>query len=145
MNQSRLNLIRFIKSSLSTQETVIHDSKGLFLHSIHLYFIFQCLNMINLISSFFGLDVKIMLKIWVCVGHVCFFNFKLDQKSREPSYKSKIEAMRLSKSNTMFIDFSHVMQFNDVLQKVVSNKYLRYFIQFSHFIIVYMYRCICVM
>ncbi|KAL2544993.1 protein of unknown function-containing protein [Forsythia ovata] len=34
--------------------------------------------------------------------------------------------MRPNKSNTMFIDFSHVMRFNDVLQKAISNEFLRF-------------------
>ncbi|CAL5410635.1 unnamed protein product [Camellia sinensis] len=53
-------------------------------------------------------------------------SFKLDQNSREPFYESEIEAMRPSESNTMFIDFSHVMRFNDVLQKAISDEYLRF-------------------
>uniref|UniRef100_A0A5B6YNW2 DNA replication licensing factor MCM6 n=1 Tax=Davidia involucrata TaxID=16924 RepID=A0A5B6YNW2_DAVIN len=53
-------------------------------------------------------------------------SFKLDQNSREPFYESEIEAMKPSESNTMFIDFSHVMRFNDVLQKAISDEYLRF-------------------
>ncbi|CAL5330375.1 unnamed protein product [Camellia sinensis] len=45
---------------------------------------------------------------------------------RKTSYESEIEAMRPSESNTMFIDFSHVMRFNDVLQKAISDEYLRF-------------------
>ncbi|KAI8524800.1 hypothetical protein RHMOL_Rhmol13G0177800 [Rhododendron molle] len=52
-------------------------------------------------------------------------SFRLDQTSREPFYESEIEAMRPSESNTMFIDFSHVMRFNDLLQKAISDEYLR--------------------
>ncbi|KAG5532019.1 hypothetical protein RHGRI_026593 [Rhododendron griersonianum] len=40
-------------------------------------------------------------------------------------YESEIEAMRPIESNTMFIDFSHVMCFNDLLQKAISDEYLR--------------------
>ncbi|KAI3523866.1 hypothetical protein L1887_02331 [Cichorium endivia] len=53
-------------------------------------------------------------------------SFKLDANSREPFYESEIEAMRPNESNTMFIDFSHVMRFNDVLQKAISDEYLRF-------------------
>ncbi|KAG5516150.1 hypothetical protein RHGRI_037009 [Rhododendron griersonianum] len=52
-------------------------------------------------------------------------SFRLDQTSREPFYESEIEAMRPSESNTMFIDFSHVMRFNDLLQRAISDEYLR--------------------
>jgi len=34
--------------------------------------------------------------------------------------------MRGSESSTMFIDFSHVMQFNNLLQKAISDEYLRF-------------------
>ncbi|XP_057510639.1 DNA replication licensing factor MCM6 isoform X2 [Actinidia eriantha] len=53
-------------------------------------------------------------------------SFRLDQNSREPFYESEIEAMRPNESNTMFIDFSHVMRFNDLLQKAISDEYLRF-------------------
>ncbi|KAM0067538.1 putative DNA helicase [Helianthus debilis subsp. tardiflorus] len=53
-------------------------------------------------------------------------SFRLDQNSRELFYESEIEAMRPNESNTMFIDFSHVMRFNDVLQKAISDEYLRF-------------------
>ncbi|PWA38956.1 DNA replication licensing factor Mcm6 [Artemisia annua] len=52
--------------------------------------------------------------------------FRLDPNSREPYYESEIEAMRPNESNTMFIDFAHVMRFNDVLQKAISDEYLRF-------------------
>ncbi|KAL5578374.1 hypothetical protein UlMin_020073 [Ulmus minor] len=42
------------------------------------------------------------------------------------SYEAEIEAMRENESNTMFIDFSHVMQYNDLLQKAISDEYLRF-------------------
>ncbi|TMW85280.1 hypothetical protein EJD97_023391, partial [Solanum chilense] len=41
-------------------------------------------------------------------------------------YESEIEAMRPNESNTMFIDFSHVMRFNDILQKAISDEFLRF-------------------
>lgn len=53
-------------------------------------------------------------------------SFKLDPNSREPYYAAEIEAMGQTESNTMFIDFSHVMRFNDILQKAISEEYLRF-------------------
>ncbi|KAK2981683.1 hypothetical protein RJ640_010453 [Escallonia rubra] len=53
-------------------------------------------------------------------------SFRLDSNSREPYYESEIEAMKPNESNTMFIDFSHVMRFNDILQKAISDEYLRF-------------------
>lgn len=41
-------------------------------------------------------------------------------------YDSEIESMRENESNTMFIDFSHIMSFSDVLQKAVSDEFLRF-------------------
>lgn len=57
------------------------------------------------------------------------FSFRLNPNSREPHYESEIEAMKPNESNTMFIDFSHVMRFNDVLQKAISDEFLRYFLK----------------
>ncbi|CAH9089528.1 unnamed protein product [Cuscuta epithymum] len=53
-------------------------------------------------------------------------SFRLDANSREPFYESEIEAMRPNESNTMFIDFSHVMRFNDLLQRAISDEFLRF-------------------
>ncbi|KAM3252074.1 DNA replication licensing factor MCM6 [Capsicum annuum] len=53
-------------------------------------------------------------------------SFRVDANSREPFYETEIEAMRPNESNTMFIDFSHVMCFNDVLQKAISDEFLRF-------------------
>ncbi|KAM3217374.1 hypothetical protein P3L10_026817 [Capsicum annuum] len=52
-------------------------------------------------------------------------SFRVDANLREPFYETEIEAMRPNESNTMFIDFSHVMRFNDVLQKAISDEFLR--------------------
>ncbi|CAA6671505.1 unnamed protein product [Spirodela intermedia] len=52
--------------------------------------------------------------------------FKDHQNSIEPFYESEIEAMKSKESTTMFVDFSHVMRFNDVLQKAISEEYLRF-------------------
>ena len=51
--------------------------------------------------------------------------FKLDPNAVEPFYESEIEAMRSKESTTMYVDFSHVMRFNDVLQKAIAEEYLR--------------------
>ncbi|OIT06439.1 PREDICTED: DNA replication licensing factor MCM6 [Nicotiana attenuata] len=53
-------------------------------------------------------------------------SFRVDANSRESFYESEIEAMRPNESNTMFIDFSHVMRFNDILQKAISDEFLRF-------------------
>nr|CAD1837144.1 unnamed protein product [Ananas comosus var. bracteatus] len=52
--------------------------------------------------------------------------FKLDPNAPEPLYEAEIEAMRSKESTTMYVDFSHVMRFNDVLQKAISEEYLRF-------------------
>ncbi|XP_020536006.1 DNA replication licensing factor MCM6 isoform X2 [Jatropha curcas] len=54
-------------------------------------------------------------------------SFRLDGQNNmgEAYYEAEIEAMRASESTTMFIDFSHVMRFDDDLQKAVANEYLR--------------------
>ncbi|GFP84175.1 DNA replication licensing factor mcm6 [Phtheirospermum japonicum] len=43
----------------------------------------------------------------------------------DPYYEAEVEAMRPNDSNTMFIDFSHVMRFNDVIQKAISEEFIR--------------------
>eukprot|EP00268_Persea_americana_P052479 TRINITY_DN5877_c0_g1_i1.p1 TRINITY_DN5877_c0_g1~~TRINITY_DN5877_c0_g1_i1.p1 ORF type:complete len:831 (-),score=179.28 TRINITY_DN5877_c0_g1_i1:344-2836(-) len=53
-------------------------------------------------------------------------SFKLHPNSPEPFYESEIEAMKAKESTTMFVDFSHVIRFNDVLQKAISEEYLRF-------------------
>ncbi|KAJ8476576.1 hypothetical protein OPV22_020303 [Ensete ventricosum] len=52
--------------------------------------------------------------------------FKHDPNAVEPFYETEIEAMRHKESTTMYVDFSHVMRFNDVLQKAISEEYLRF-------------------
>ncbi|XP_008783215.2 DNA replication licensing factor MCM6 [Phoenix dactylifera] len=52
--------------------------------------------------------------------------FKLDPNAMELFYESEIEAMRSKESTTMYVDFSHVMRFNDVLQKAIGEEYLRF-------------------
>ncbi|KMT06199.1 hypothetical protein BVRB_7g162700 [Beta vulgaris subsp. vulgaris] len=53
-------------------------------------------------------------------------SFRLDPNSRHPYYVSEIEVMEQSESTTMFIDFSHVMRFDDTLQKAISDEYFRF-------------------
>lgn len=54
-------------------------------------------------------------------------SFRLDghHNMEEAYYEAEIEAMRANESTTMFIDFSHVMHFNDLLQKAIADEYLR--------------------
>lgn len=47
-------------------------------------------------------------------------------QQREPYYEAETEAMKANESNTMFIDFSHVILYNDLLQKAISDEYLRF-------------------
>lgn len=46
--------------------------------------------------------------------------------SSEIFYEAEIEAMRANESTTMFIDFAHVMLFSDLIQKAISEEYLRF-------------------
>ncbi|KAG2398472.1 hypothetical protein LR48_Vigan468s005900 [Vigna angularis] len=52
-------------------------------------------------------------------------SFKSSQRN-EIQYEAEIEVMRVNESNTMFIDFSHVVKFSDLLQQTISDEYLRY-------------------
>lgn len=56
-----------------------------------------------------------------------WISFRLGN-SVEPYYEAEIEAMKASESTTMFIDFHHVMIFNNLLQKAISEEYLRFFL-----------------
>ncbi|KAI3944829.1 hypothetical protein MKW92_013269 [Papaver armeniacum] len=53
-------------------------------------------------------------------------SFKVDANAAEPYYVSEIEEMKAKESTTMFIDFSHVMRYNDILQTAISEEYLRF-------------------
>ena len=53
------------------------------------------------------------------------FSFRVDPDSRHPYYESEIGTMEEIESTTMFVDFSHVMRFDDTLQKAISDEYLR--------------------
>ncbi|GAB2234297.1 hypothetical protein Drorol1_Dr00003544 [Drosera rotundifolia] len=55
-----------------------------------------------------------------------FKTFRSDANSRDPYYVAEIEAMEANESSTMFVDFTHVMRFNDILQKSISDEYLRF-------------------
>ncbi|MED6143355.1 MCM DNA helicase complex subunit mcm6 [Stylosanthes scabra] len=56
-----------------------------------------------------------------------FLDFlKRSGNRNEPHYDAEIEVMRANESNTMFIDFEHVVTFSDVLQKAISDEYLRF-------------------
>ncbi|XP_077249548.1 minichromosome maintenance (MCM2/3/5) family protein [Tasmannia lanceolata] len=52
--------------------------------------------------------------------------FRLDPNSRELFYESELETMQSKESTTMFIDFSHIIRFNDKLQKAISEEFLRF-------------------
>ncbi|KAK1693772.1 hypothetical protein QYE76_010469 [Lolium multiflorum] len=52
--------------------------------------------------------------------------FKETEDAAEPFYDVEMEAMRSRESTTMYVDFAHVMRFNDVLQKAISEEYLRF-------------------
>ncbi|KAH7657840.1 DNA helicase protein [Dioscorea alata] len=52
--------------------------------------------------------------------------FKLNPNAAEPYYETEIDAMRDKESTTMYVDFTHVMKFNEVLQKAISEEYLRF-------------------
>jgi DNA replication licensing factor MCM6 len=43
----------------------------------------------------------------------------------EPFYEMEMEVMRSRESTAIDVDFAHVMRFNDVLQKAISEEYLR--------------------
>ncbi|WVZ21309.1 hypothetical protein V8G54_008631 [Vigna mungo] len=56
-----------------------------------------------------------------------FLDFlKRSSQRNEIQYEAEIEVMRVNESNTMFIDFSHVVKFSDLLQQTISDEYLRY-------------------
>ncbi|TYH85820.1 hypothetical protein ES332_D02G295300v1 [Gossypium tomentosum] len=51
---------------------------------------------------------------------------RLDPRMGESYYESEIQAMEANGSSTMYIDFSHVMLYNDILQKAIADEYLRF-------------------
>ncbi|XP_048229432.1 DNA replication licensing factor MCM6 [Ricinus communis] len=54
------------------------------------------------------------------------YRFDVKNSMGEDSYEAQIETMKVNESTTMFIDFSHVMRFNDLLQKAIADEYLRF-------------------
>lgn len=58
-----------------------------------------------------------------------FLDFRKSFRFRQQNelyYEEEVEVMISNESNTMFIDFEHVMKHNDVLQKAISDEYLRF-------------------
>ncbi|XP_013686950.2 DNA replication licensing factor MCM6 isoform X2 [Brassica napus] len=53
-------------------------------------------------------------------------SFRLDANKPGLYYEAEIEAIRGGESTMMYIDFSHVMRFNDALQKAIADEYLRF-------------------
>ncbi|EOX96800.1 Minichromosome maintenance (MCM2/3/5) family protein isoform 2 [Theobroma cacao] len=53
-------------------------------------------------------------------------SFRLNPQMGESHYEAEIQAMKGNESSTMFIDFSHVMLYNDILQKAIADEYLRF-------------------
>nr|VDD37724.1 unnamed protein product [Brassica oleracea] len=53
-------------------------------------------------------------------------SFRLDANKPGLYYEAEIEAIRGGESTMMYIDFSHVMGFNDALQKAIADEYLRF-------------------
>ncbi|KAG5395256.1 hypothetical protein IGI04_025219 [Brassica rapa subsp. trilocularis] len=53
-------------------------------------------------------------------------SFRLDANKPELYYEAEIEAIRGGESTMMYIDFSHVMSFNDALQRAIADEYLRF-------------------
>lgn len=52
-------------------------------------------------------------------------SFRISGGGGDAYYEAEIEAMSANESSTMFIDFSHVMVFNNLLQKAISDEFLR--------------------
>lgn len=50
----------------------------------------------------------------------------MDNNGREIFYEAEIEAMRANESSTMYVDFSHVMSYNNLLQKAISEEFHRF-------------------
>lgn len=50
---------------------------------------------------------------------------EMDSQGRTGYYVEELDKMWDSHCTTLAIDFNHIMQFNDLLQKVISEQYLR--------------------
>lgn len=101
------------------------DEKAVRVENIFLEFLKRFLSILFVFHIFF-----LFFPFWIWHRAI---SFRVDANSRESFYESEIEAMRPNESNTMFIDFSHVMRFNDILQKAISDEFLRYFIFYFSF------------
>ena len=111
----------FVDEKAVRVETIFLDFLRRFLLSLFQLWNFQFL------KNFVFLCVYIY--IYLCIFcEICGrnFSFRVGNNAAEPYYEAEIEAMRGSESSTMFIDFSHVMQFNNLLQKAISDEYLRF-------------------
>ncbi|KAG5006055.1 hypothetical protein AAZX31_09G046400 [Glycine max] len=53
-------------------------------------------------------------------------SFKSSSHRNELYYEAEIELMKSNDSNTMFVDFDHVIRFSDLLQQTISDEYLRF-------------------
>lgn len=90
--------------------------ENIFLEFLKRYFFLFFLQLKISVSRFRSIHLVICSRV---------SSFRTEGNAREPFYEAEIEAMRPNESNTMFIDFSHVMRFNDVLQKAISDEFLR--------------------
>lgn len=78
-------------------------------------------------SSFWiFVSFSLLCEISVWFGFRIDFSFRLDANKPELYYEAEIEAIRGGESTMMYIDFSHVMGFNDALQKAIADEYLRF-------------------
>lgn len=64
---------------------------------------------------------------------ICGLSFRLDANKPELYYEAEIEAIRGGESTMMYIDFSHVMGFNDALQNAIADEYLRFVLFFFNY------------
>lgn len=49
-----------------------------------------------------------------------------EASGRQKMYEAELESMKNRESTTLYVDFSHVMQFDDTLQQAISDEYLRF-------------------
>uniref|UniRef100_A0A9I9CQE6 DNA replication licensing factor MCM6 n=1 Tax=Cucumis melo TaxID=3656 RepID=A0A9I9CQE6_CUCME len=54
------------------------------------------------------------------------FSFRINGNSGDPYYEAEVEAMMGGESNTMFIDFAHLMGSNNLLNIAIADEYLRF-------------------
>ncbi|KAA0052410.1 DNA replication licensing factor MCM6 isoform X1 [Cucumis melo var. makuwa] len=53
-------------------------------------------------------------------------SFRINGNSGDPYYEAEVEAMMGGESNTMFIDFAHLMGSNNLLNIAIADEYLRF-------------------